>query len=62
MKDKKYFQQSYKYFFTKQQDKIKERPSEHVYFVSRRTLYPDGERSLYVVSDSIKIRLWLHLK
>ena len=62
LKDEKHFQQSYEYFFMKQQEKVKEKLSEHVYFVSRRTLYPDGERSLYVVSDSIKIRLWLHLK
>ena len=62
LKDEKHFQQSYEYFFTKQTDKVKEKISEHEYFVSRRALYPDGERSLYVVSDCIKIRLWLHLK
>ena len=60
LKDEKHFQQSYEYFFTMHTGKDK--LSEHVYFVSRRTLYPDGERSLYVVSDAIKIRLWLHLK
>ena len=62
LKDEKHFQQSYEYFFTKPTDKVKEKSSEHAYFVSRKALYPDGERSLYVVSDSIKIRLWLHLK
>ena len=62
LKDEKHYQQKYEYFFTKQMDKVKEKLSEHMYFVSRRTLYPDGERSLYVVSDCVKIRLWLHLK
>ena len=56
----KHYQQSYEYFFAEKVDNTV--ASDHVYFVSRSILYPDGERSLYVVSDCIKLRLWLHLK
>ena len=61
LKEQKHCQQSHEYFFTKQveHDEIL---SEQQYFASRSTLYPDGERSLYVVSDCIKLRLWINLK
>ena len=58
---KKNYPQSYEYFFTKPATD-NEVMSDHVHLVSRSILYPDGERSLYVVSDSIRVRLWLHLK
>ena len=60
LKKEKHYSQSYEYFFMKSSDSDVQ--SEHVYFVSRSVLYPDGERSLYVVSDCIKVRLSVHMK
>ena len=60
LNQQKHYQQRYEFFFAKQVDN--ELASEHLYLISRSLLYPDGERSRYIVSDCIKARLWLHLQ
>ena len=60
LNQQKHYQRSYEFFFAKQVNN--ELPSEHLHLISRSLLYPDGERSRHVVSDCIKVRLWLYLK
>ena len=60
LKSQNHYPQHHEYLFMKQVDN--EVSSEHLHFASRSVLYPEGERSLYVVSDCIKVRLWLYLK
>ena len=62
LKGKKHLQESYEFLFLKACDHHDGVPSEQKRFTARSTLHPDGETSPYVVNDSIKLRLWIHLK
>ena len=62
LKGKKHLQESYEFLFFKACDDHAGLPSEPKRFTVLSTLHPDGETSPYVVNDSIKLHLWIHLK